>query len=184
MKQALESYGGLRGAFTSVVSVDKHMEPKVSIKIPSINQLNNFKFTEAGIVVRKAYKIGHGKMFENSKLSLRQCTDIDNLKIVHPFGNSDSEKVGKVTLKTFQERVDIPDTQIQLKLKNKKMNNNMNLMRIPSIYVKPAGTDVVKQMWVDKCNNIGSEYKSVTDQSVISAFEDDSVVEGWALKKT
>ncbi|CAC5370071.1 unnamed protein product [Mytilus coruscus] len=51
-------------------------------------------------------------------------------------------------------------------------------------YVKPAGTDVVKQMWVDKCNNIGSEYKSVIDQSVISGSEDDSVVEGWALKKT
>ncbi|CAC5412491.1 unnamed protein product [Mytilus coruscus] len=50
-------------------------------------------------------------------------------------------------------------------------------------YVKPAGTDVVKQMWVDKCNNIGSEYKSVIDQSVISGSEDDSVVEGWALKK-
>lgn len=81
MKQALESYGGLRGTFTSVVSVDKHLEPKVSIKIPTINQLNNFQFTEAGIVVRKAYKIGNGKMFENSKLSLRQCTDIDSLKV-------------------------------------------------------------------------------------------------------
>ncbi|VDH99002.1 Hypothetical predicted protein [Mytilus galloprovincialis] len=49
-------------------------------------------------------------MFENSKLSLRQCTDIDSLKILHPFGNSDSVKVGKVTLKTSPERVDIPDT--------------------------------------------------------------------------
>ncbi|VDI23277.1 Hypothetical predicted protein [Mytilus galloprovincialis] len=30
--------------------------------------------------------------------------------ILHPFGNSDSVKVGKVTLKTSPERVDIPDT--------------------------------------------------------------------------
>ncbi|CAC5391848.1 unnamed protein product [Mytilus coruscus] len=217
MKQALESYGGLRGTFTSVVSVDKHMEPKVSIKIPGINQLNNFQFTEAGIVVRKAYKIGHGKMFENSKLSLRQCTDIDSLKILHPFGNSDSVKIGKVTLKTSQERVDIPDTysteteEQQDEQQDEPDGEDIEAMNCIGFacpepgcqreffsanglerhilkgshqYVKPAGTDVVKQMWVDKCNNIGSEYKSVIDQSVISGSEDDSVVEGWALKKT
>ncbi|CAC5417198.1 unnamed protein product [Mytilus coruscus] len=83
MKQALESYGGLRGTFTSVVSVDKRMEPK-SVHKNGINE-------QLSIYEEGHYKIGHGK------------------DILHPFGNSDSVKVGKVTLKTSQETVDIPD---------------------------------------------------------------------------
>ncbi|CAC5406355.1 unnamed protein product [Mytilus coruscus] len=137
--------------------------------------------------------------------------------ILHPFGNSDSVKVGTVTLKTSQERVDIPDTDSteteeqqdeQQDEPDEEDTEAMNsigfacpepgcqrefvsanglerhILKGSNQYVKPAGTDVVKQMWVDKCNNIGSEYKSVIDQSVISGSEDDSVVEGWALKKT
>ncbi|CAC5414843.1 unnamed protein product [Mytilus coruscus] len=133
--------------------------------------------------------------------------------ILHPFGNSDSVKVGKVTLKTSQERVDIPDTDSteteeqedeQQDEPDEEDTEAMNCIGFACLepgcqrefvsanglerhilkgshqYVKPAGTDVVKQMWVDKCNNIGSEYKSVIAQSVISGSEDDSVVEGWA----
>ncbi|CAC5423772.1 unnamed protein product [Mytilus coruscus] len=170
MKQALESYGGLRGTFTSVVSVDKHMEPKVSIKIPGINQLNNFQFTEAGIVVRKAYKIGHGKMFENSKLSLRQCTDIDSLKILHPFGNSDSVKVGKVTLKTSQVRVDIPDTDSTETEEQEDEQQD-----------EPDEEDTEAMNCIGfACPEPGCQREFVS----ANGSEDDSVVEGWALKKT
>ncbi|VDI59374.1 Hypothetical predicted protein [Mytilus galloprovincialis] len=121
---------------------------------------------------------------------------------------NDSVKVGKVTLKTSRERVDIPDTdstetEEQDEEDTEAVNSigfacpepgcqrefvsanglERHILNGSHEYVKPAGTDVVKQMWVDKCNNIGSEYKSVIDQSVISGSEDDSVVEGWALKK-
>ncbi|CAC5425060.1 unnamed protein product [Mytilus coruscus] len=150
-----------------------------------------------------------------------QMGESDTLKkgdgILHPFGNSDSVKVGKVTLKTSQERVDIPDTDSteteeqedeQQDEPDEEDTEAMNCIGFACLepgcqrefvsanglerhilkgshqYVKPAGTDVVKQMWVDKCNNIGSEYKSVIAQSVISGSEDDSVVEGWALTKT
>ena len=50
-------------------------------------------------------------------------------------------------------------------------------------YVKLSGADVVKPMWVDKCNMIGVEYKTVIEQSCISCSTDDAVDEGWALKK-
>ncbi|CAC5387358.1 unnamed protein product [Mytilus coruscus] len=44
-------------------------EPKIKSKIPGISVLNNFVFTEIGIVARKAYQVGSGQLIQTSGIS-------------------------------------------------------------------------------------------------------------------
>ena len=59
MKVALDSHGGIRNTFCSIIDVDMSLQPSVSntSKVP-ISLFNNFKFTDSGVISRKAYKIG------------------------------------------------------------------------------------------------------------------------------
>lgn len=61
IKTALESHGGVKGTRACIVSVDQQMEPKIKTKIQGISSFNNFVFSDDGITVQRAYKIGDGK---------------------------------------------------------------------------------------------------------------------------
>ena len=60
MKEALLSLGGIAGVRVAVIPCIE--EPSVlEQKIPGINKLNNFAFTDDGVVAYRAYSIGRGK---------------------------------------------------------------------------------------------------------------------------
>lgn len=81
MKVALESYGGVRGTYSSVISIEQSQEPKVSVKIPGISQLNNFQFSSTGISGRKAFMVGKGRMICNESLCIPQLAGLTGIQV-------------------------------------------------------------------------------------------------------
>ena len=78
---SLKTYGGVRGSFQTVVAIDNSKEPEVNIKIPVIGQLNNFEFSDEGIVVRKAYKIGQRRLIKNNDLSNTVLSELSGMLV-------------------------------------------------------------------------------------------------------
>lgn len=70
LKKALESYGGVKNTFISLVDINTENPPVLSgnIKNFKISQMNNFVFEEEGIRVFKAYGVGHGHLIPKSTL--------------------------------------------------------------------------------------------------------------------
>ena len=68
-KVAILSNGGINGV--RVVLVDAGTEGKCvipQVKLPGVSFLNNFKYSEHGITVWKAYEVGHGKLINPSQV--------------------------------------------------------------------------------------------------------------------
>lgn len=87
MKEALESYGGLRGCRAAVVEVDTTKKANKDDKIPGVSILNNLQFEDTGIRVWTAYKIGLGRLIPYVELQATSQGDT-GLKIMQPFGSS------------------------------------------------------------------------------------------------
>lgn len=70
LKKALESYGGVKNTFISLVDINTENPPVLAgnVKNFKISQMNNFVFEEEGIRVFKAYGVGHGHLIPKSTL--------------------------------------------------------------------------------------------------------------------
>jgi len=66
IKEAFESYGGVRGCRIAVAEVDVAKAAK-PVEWKGISALFNFEFLASGIGARKAYAIGEGQMFPMMK---------------------------------------------------------------------------------------------------------------------
>ena len=92
MKQAIESYGGLKGCQAAVVQVDTSLDLGRSNKIPGISLLNNFEFSEdSGIRAWRAYSIGPGHLLKYCELQISPQPET-NLRVIVPFGELTKEK--------------------------------------------------------------------------------------------
>ncbi|CAC5373958.1 unnamed protein product [Mytilus coruscus] len=85
MKKALQSYGGVKGTNVCVVFIDQASEPKIKSKIPGISVLNNFAFTEIGIVARKAYQV------HEPFTVIQTAGKVSHLKTAQHFANEHDE---------------------------------------------------------------------------------------------
>lgn len=67
MKEALESYTGVRGCRIEVAEVDVHKAARPE-EWKGISALFNFEFLASGIRAWKAYGVGEGQMFQYDEL--------------------------------------------------------------------------------------------------------------------
>lgn len=76
MREALLSHGGVEGVRVALLpSINQTVELQ---KIPGINKLNNFQFTDGSLQAWRAYGIGPGKSIAKEKVS-GQCHLITNV---------------------------------------------------------------------------------------------------------
>ena len=61
MKEALLSHGGIAGVRVAVIQSLEDTLVLEQRKIPGINKLNNFTYTEDGVLAHRGYSIGEGK---------------------------------------------------------------------------------------------------------------------------
>ncbi|CAC5359044.1 unnamed protein product [Mytilus coruscus] len=82
MKTALDCYGGLRGTYSSVISVSFKQETlaKKAVKIPGISYMNNFEFKEDGIYAKRAYNVGTGKFLKNADLNIAELNELKHFQ--------------------------------------------------------------------------------------------------------
>ena len=106
LKEAIDSYGGVRGCRAAVVEVtDTKKQTTGMHKISGISQLNNFQYTDDGeIIVWKAFQIGEGKRISKQELSKmgRPLSDT-GVKIVFPSCEPD-ESTGLLKKKTTSKQ--------------------------------------------------------------------------------
>ena len=70
LKEAIDSYGGVRGCWEAVVEVNTKRQTTGTHKISGISQLNNFQYTQdGGVIVWKAFRVGEGKRISKQELS-------------------------------------------------------------------------------------------------------------------
>ena len=101
MRQALVSYGGVRGCRIAVAEVDERQADTHSMKLEGISSYNNFQWEENGIRVWKAYNVGEGKLLKYTELD-RGNQQPTGLKIIEDFSAATSgavRKAGSTTTK-------------------------------------------------------------------------------------
>lgn len=63
MKVAIESYGGVKGFYATVVEIQDSFQSMTKHSMTGIRALNNFLFDSAGLRAWKAYNVGTGRLF-------------------------------------------------------------------------------------------------------------------------
>ena len=84
LKTALESHGGVKNTFITLVDVDVQSAPPLSgsIKNLKITQMNNFVFEHAGIRMFRAYGVGNGYLIPSSTLErISQNFALDEIRM-------------------------------------------------------------------------------------------------------
>ncbi|CAC5425009.1 unnamed protein product [Mytilus coruscus] len=119
MIAALNSNGGVRGVFASVIAVDQKYEIKTKAKIPNISSMNNFDFQAYGVVVRHAYQIGRNQCYQLDKTI---PVLLKRFKMVVPFPEFVEEHHGK--LAALKESVDMNENN------NHDSNDTENMSEI------------------------------------------------------
>ena len=67
-EKAILSRGGIKGVRVTLADTTAIFNPFKAPKLTGISQLNNFTFSEEGVVARRAYEIGEGKFLPWSSL--------------------------------------------------------------------------------------------------------------------
>ncbi|CAC5370909.1 unnamed protein product [Mytilus coruscus] len=201
MKTALDCYGGLRGTYSSVISVSFKQETlaKKAVKIPGISYMNNFEFKEDGIYAKRAYNVDTGKFLKNADLNIAELNELKHFQIIKPFPNV-LTRPGHVSLKTnaeIQEVVqnsvnDQPDVECVgfsctepgcTKEFLTGRGLEQHILTGKHDFSKRPATDSVKQMWIDKCNSLNANFFSANSEFENNANEEVTVVISNALDK-
>ena len=209
MKKALDSYGGVKGCRASVVSIDRTKQQIAKHKWTGITLFNNFEFLKSGIKVRKAYKIGKGKLIKKADIKQMACTQgATGLISQEAFTIPENDKglLKKTTVKQCQEKRDKDDVQTQHTSKgfncpdvscvkvfvsNGALERHLDVGKHLYRLQTESAYDVVKQKWASKCTTVGihtetnkhstGELKEETGEADQSPV---AVKMGWALKKS
>ena len=68
LKQAIYSYGGVKGCHAVVVALDTTKQKTAPYKLGGISQLNNFQYEDGGMIVWKAFQVGEGRKITKQEL--------------------------------------------------------------------------------------------------------------------
>ena len=186
MKNALESYGGVKGCRAAVVQVNVSAENSSTNKIPGISLLNNFAFVESGIRVWRAYNNGLGKVLTYKDLDISPQQDT-NLQIIDDFGPRTSQGTVSNTKSTRADIFFCSENTCVLTFKTmEEADAHMDTGKHVKVSECESVYDTVRKRWADKV----SEMNVVTSKGLhipvvpgpstsTSRF---SSSKGWALK--
>ncbi|CAH3107506.1 unnamed protein product, partial [Porites lobata] len=87
LKEAIDSYGGIKGCRASVIELDTRKQTTNAPKLSGISQLNNFEYTkDGGMTVSKAFKVGEGRKISKQELAkVGQPQSETGVKVILPF---------------------------------------------------------------------------------------------------
>ena len=191
MKEALESYGGVRGCRIAVAEVDVSKTVEMA-KWQGISSLFNFEFLSSGIRAWKAYGVGEGLMFSYEKLghSLQGPT---GLRIVMPFTSSSASKPGLMVNKKpktsggqgifmCEEEGCVATFPTQ-----KEVQTHMDTGRHLRVMERETMYDLARKKWAEKVTgvqaaHVGDAGEAQASKCAISCHSRQVPFKGWALK--
>ena len=195
MKEALDSYSGVRGCRASVVKVNTNAQEMRNHNWTGVQTFANFQFSEEGIKMWKAYNIGQGKFVKYDKL-MKSCSSQGNtdLVVIDPF-TSPRMSIGCLH-KSNKAKESDNDTSccefscpregcIKMFNTNAEMQKHLDVGRHSFRSQRDFMNDTIKRKWANACSSVRPSYVSSEDNLRENSTADYPAVEsGWALKKS
>ena len=115
MKKALDAHSGVAGCQVAVVQIDRSKQTLKKHKWKGVNAITNLHFTEAGIMIYKAFGIGAGKLITNEELdsysSIKQTQGSIGVELgftkpkqAHGMISKPMKQIGEEPLKNAEEQ--------------------------------------------------------------------------------
>ena len=161
MKEALESYGGVRGCRIAVAEVDVAKAAK-TMEWKRISVLFNFEFLASGISAWKAYVVGKGQMFPYDEVG-RSLQGPTGLHIIMPLTSlTPLSKPGLLIVKTkhttnlqdlfmYEEEGCVPTFRTQGDLQGHMDTGRHAYMRVTK---REIVHDLARKEWAEKVTGI------------------------------
>ena len=212
MKSALDSYGGVKGCYVAVASVNERCQIMSKHAMTGVQSLSNFLFEPSGIRAWKAYGIGAGKFFPSSQLEkMGQPQQATDLTILQDFGTPD-QAVGRGLRKppppaTAPQRTEDEDDCViegtedeegdvfscpeegcvKKYLSHRNLQNHLDIGKHYLRLESETSYDSIKRKWADACHEVSPSVDYVScataDEQQPSTSGEPTVLKGWALKK-
>lgn len=190
MKEALESYGGVRGCRIVVAEVDVAKRATETMEWKGISALFNFEFLATGIRAWKAYAVGEGQMFPYDKVghSLQGPT---GLRIVMPLTSlTPLSKPGlMIRKKTTNPVNDLflceEEGCVATFGTEEDLQAHMDTGRHIRVTERETVYDLARKEWAEKVTGIQSSHVSKTGRAQASSHFSPTrkaPLQGWALK--
>ena len=90
LKEAIDSYGEVKGCWTAVCELDQAKQMLTPVKWAGISQLNNFQYESSSIKVWRAFGVGAGS--RKRALPLKSTQQVTGIKVLKPFRAPDTAK--------------------------------------------------------------------------------------------
>ncbi|XP_062575515.1 uncharacterized protein LOC134237441 [Saccostrea cucullata] len=200
LKKALESHGGVKNTFITLIDISTENHPVLSgtIRNFKISQMNNFVFEEEGIRVFRAYGIGPGHLIPKStleKISQNLAFDETKMKV-----KEDSTVIPECMQSSLLK---LPFASPQ---SDEQDDNNGDLsctepgcirsFRKPSTLEKHlavgshsyhetnSSTDIAMELWAEQCSQslCYNQSHSIQSSNASSESQLSQLKTGWALK--
>lgn len=190
MKEALESYGGIRGCRIAVAEVDVAKAAKPE-EWKGISALFNFEFLTSGIRAWKAYGVGEGQMFPYDEVG-RSLQGSTGLHIIMPLTSlTPLSKPGLLMVKAkhtnlqdlfmCQEEGCVATFRTQ-----RDLQGHMDTGRHVRVTERETVYDLARKEWAKKVTEIQSTHVGQTGQARASSHSMSTrkaPLQGWALKR-
>lgn len=187
MKDALESYGGVRCCYVSVVTLAAGV-PK-ALTWPGITSFTNFRYEDGGIRVWKAYGIGTGEFFPYTKLESKQAAPLAPTGVTLSVYTRPSVGVGAMKARGEISNVEIPcpENGCDRFFKSQEdLTEHLAYGSHTSVTLKETVMDKVKRKWAGRVGaiaKVGESSASVVVRSKTDADSEQSMLlAGWALR--
>lgn len=208
LKEAIDSYGGVRGCRVAVIEVNPMKQTSIAHKFSGISQLNNFQYTEDGeIIVWKAFQVGEGrKILKQELMKMGQPQGETGVNVILPTCEPD-ETIGMLKKTSKQPSGDTrvasgPDPRpadeedddlfncpeegcIKTFRTNQNLQRHLDFGRHQFKLHEESQYDQIRRKWAQHCISLKSQMPSyLFTASSFSEDMENEVVIGWALAKT
>ncbi|CAG2236169.1 unnamed protein product [Mytilus edulis] len=192
MKQALESHGGIRNTYISVVTVASETQPVLygQIKNLQISKFNNFSFEDEGMIAYKAYGI------EGELVKATDMTRISNKLMIFDtnltIGDPKQPEEKPASKKAIKQNSTFPCFEPDCLLVFKKEDQLITHISIGKHVFDNEKidniSDTCKRLWYSKCQDIRFLNKPLmstvgSEQMQVQTNNNYSQAPGYALKK-
>ncbi|XP_063416575.1 uncharacterized protein LOC134698600 [Mytilus trossulus] len=192
MKQALESHGGIRNTYISVVTVASETQPVLygQIKNLQISKFNNFSFEDEGMIAYKAYGI------EGELVKATDMTRISNKLMIFDtnltIGDPKQPEEKPASKKAIKQNSTFPCFEPDCLLVFKKEDQLITHISIGKHVFDNEKidniSDTCKRLWYSKCQDIRFLNKPLmstvgSEKMQVQTNNNYSQAPGYALKK-
>lgn len=204
LKEAIDSYGGIKGCLAAVCELDHSKQNSDPIKWPGISQINNFEYkNDAGSVrVWRAFNVGDGKIISKREIAgMGTPQKQTGMKILNAFlqprvTSGALKKPIQPTTANAAEEITIPDENdeyncftcpeegcVKAYQKAHNLQRHLDFGKHEFKLHQETQYDSIRRQWAEKCTSIKGRNPSCPG-TLSGSVQGSHLQRGWALVKS